>query len=47
MAGGDALLGECLGNFGNELQKRETRIDVAGTLAGLLDKGGHVVTGQI
>ena len=47
MTGGNALLDERFGNVGNELQKRETRIDVAGALAGLLNEGGHVVTGQV
>ena len=37
MAGGDALLGERLRNFGDELQERQTGVDMACALAGLLD----------
>ena len=47
MAGGDALLHERLGDSGDELQERQTRVDVAGALAGLLDKRGHVVAGKV
>ena len=44
---GDALFKEGFGNFGNELQKRETGVDVACALAGLLGKCGHIVSGHV
>ena len=47
MAGGDALLHKRLRHSRDELQKAQPRVDVAGALAGLLDKGGHVIAGQV
>jgi len=47
MAGGDALLGERLRYRGDELQEGQTGVDVAGTLAGLLDQSGNVVAGDV
>jgi hypothetical protein len=47
VAGGDTFLKESLGNFGNQLQKRETGVDVARALAGLLDQSRHIVTGHV
>jgi hypothetical protein len=47
MAGGDALLGERLDHSGDELQERQTGIDMACALAGLLNQGGNVVAGDV
>ena len=47
MAGGNALLGERLRNFGDELQERQTGVDMACALAGLLDQSRHIVTGHV
>ena len=47
MAGGDALLGERLRNFGDELQQRQTGVDMACALAGLLDQSRDIVTGHV
>ena len=47
MAGGDALLLECLCYCGDKLQQTQPRIDVAGTLAGLLDQRGNVVARKV
>jgi hypothetical protein len=43
----DALFDECLGNIRDELQQRETGVDVACALAGFGDKRGHVIAGQV
>jgi hypothetical protein len=45
VAGGDALLHKRLGHCLDELQQAQTRVDMACTLTGLLDKCGHVVAG--
>jgi hypothetical protein len=47
VAGGDAFLGECLGHRGDELEKRQTGVDVACALAGLLDQGRNVMAGNV
>jgi len=47
VAGCDAFLEKRLRNLGNELQERQTRIDMACALAGLLDQSGNVVAGNI
>ena len=47
VAGGDAFLGERSGYFGDELQERQTGVDVACALARLLDQGGYVVAGNV
>ena len=47
MAGGDALLLECLCYCVDKLQQTQPRIDVAGTLAGLLDQRGDVVARKV
>ena len=47
MAGGDALLLEGFGHFGNELEQSEASIDEAIALARLLGKGGDIVARQI
>ncbi len=47
MARGDAFLYKRLGHSGNELQQAQPRIDVAGTLAGLLDQRGYVIAGEV
>ena len=47
MAGGDALLLKCLCYCGDKLQKAKPRIDVAGTLAGLLDQRCNVVARKV
>ena len=47
MAGGDAFGAERLRYGRDELQKRQTRIDVGGALTGLVDQRGHVVTGHV
>jgi hypothetical protein len=47
MAGGDASLGEGLGHRGDELQEGQTRVDVAGALAGFLDQRGNIVAGDV
>ena len=47
MAGGDALLGERLRDFGDELQERQTGVDMACALAGLLDQSRHIITGHV
>ena len=43
----DALLDECLGDIGDELQQRETGVDVACALAGFGDKRGDIVAGKV
>ena len=47
MAGGDALLYERFGHGWDKLQKRQTRVDVAGALAGFGDKRGDIVAGKV
>ena len=47
VAGGDALMDERLGHFGDELQERQTGVDVACTLARLLNQRGNVVAGDV
>lgn len=47
MAGGDALLRKRFGHFGDELQKRQTSVDVACALACLLGQRCYVVTGKV
>ena len=47
MAGGDALGAERLGDGWDELEKRQACVDVACTLAGLLDQCGDIVTGHV
>jgi hypothetical protein len=47
VAGSDAVLRECLGNFGDELQQGKTAINVARALAEFLRKRGHVVAGHL
>jgi hypothetical protein len=47
MAGCDAFLRECLGYLGDQLKKRETGIDVACALAGLLDQSGYIIAGEV
>ncbi len=47
VAGGDAILLKCLGNFGDELKQCETGVDKALAFAGLLRQGGHVVSGEV
>ncbi|HEX4166606.1 MAG TPA: hypothetical protein VHZ55_14150 [Bryobacteraceae bacterium] len=47
MAGGDAFPRECLGYLGNELEKRETGVDVACALARLLDQSGYIVAREV
>jgi hypothetical protein len=47
MAGLYPLGLEGLGHIGNEVQQRKSRVDDAFSLAGLLSKGGRVITGQI
>jgi hypothetical protein len=40
-------LGEGLGHSGDELEKRQTGVDMAGALAGLLHQGGNVIAGNV
>ena len=40
-------MGERLGHFGDELQERQTGVDVACTLARLLNQRGNVVAGDV
>jgi hypothetical protein len=47
VADGDALLGERFGHFGDELQERQTGVDVACALARLLNQRGNVVAGDV
>ncbi len=47
VAGGDAILCERFGHFGNQLQEREPGVDVAGALAELVGKRGHIVAGHV
>ena len=47
VAGGDAFLLKCLGNFGNELEQGETGVDKALAFAGFLCEGGYVITGEV
>lgn len=44
VAGGDAFLLKCLGNFGDEFKQCETGVDKAFTLAGLLCESSYVIT---
>jgi hypothetical protein len=46
MTGRDPLGLESLGHILNEVQQREARVDEAFALAGLLGKGGGVITGK-
>jgi len=45
VTGGDSLLGERFGHCGDELQERETGVDVACALARLLDQCRNLVAG--
>ncbi len=47
MAGGDALLCERFGHFWDELQERQTGVDVACALARLLNQRVNVVAGDV
>src|SRR5205823_8741983 len=47
VAGGDALLDERIGYFGDELQERQTGVDVACALARLLNQRCNVVAGDV
>jgi hypothetical protein len=47
VAGGDAFLGERLRHGGDELEQRQTGIDMTCTLAGLLDQCGNVIAGDV
>ncbi len=47
VAGGDAFLLKCLGNFGNELEQGESGVDKALAFAGFLCEGGYVISGEV
>ncbi len=47
MAGCDALLLECFGHFGDELEQGEAGIDETVALARLLGKRGNVIAGEV
>src|SRR5882762_122561 len=47
MAGGNAFLNKCLCDFGDELQERQTSINVRCALARLQHERGHIVTGHV